>query len=540
MPSRWPFAQLLNWHQPLCCRRFPAAALWWLAVTVTFAGTSVVISLMSIILLLSEVEGALAVSPTHGLWLGRIFLFTVGLSPLFAVRISWNYGFKRVLFCGILLFMSGAILTPFTSHYSIMFFCRLIGGLGGGVVISVGLAILSRLLSDRYRAIVISLSSSITFGLGIALGLLYSGYIGQIGTWQLMSLPDIILAPPVLLLLLLFCPELPTEKRPPYDYLSLFSLYTAAFALFLIVTQVKEPWNTLGWRSGFTISCWIVSLLALSLLVYATWTRKYPLLDHRLLKDPVFIISCLGMAIVGVMIFGVTLTSIGMLETIYRYEKWTVGWFLSSIGLIYCLGGILPSLLVHRVPPVAFALVGIALITLSCFIDHSYTVQSTMGQLFVVISMRAVGVSLTLGPITTFALSDLPHDIAPRGAAIVTFIRQMGGAFGSGIIQTIQITREAYHNARFGEMVNVYSPRYEQFYRTLDTHLSTASGPVRGGEQSTQLIIADILNQSKLASLLDAIWIFGWVFLGLLLTMIALLVYHRMRRPLWTQGPNPG
>ncbi len=491
----------------------------------------VVTSLISVILLLTEIEGALAVSPTHGMWLGRIFLFSVGLSPLFAIRASFNYGFKRVLFYGVLLFLAGAICTPFVNGYYGVLFCRLISGLGGGVVISTGLAIIARLAPAHGKSVTLAISSSVTFGLGIALGLLYSGYIGQAGVWELMSLPDIALAIPVILLILLLCPESSPEKKPPYDCVSLFSLYLGTFALFLIFTQVKEPWNTMGWRSGFIVSCWITAALSFAVLAVATFTRPYPLFDHRLLKDPIFITAAIGMAIVGVMVFGVTLTSIGMLENLYRYEKWTVGWFLSSIGFIYCFGGILPSLLVKRVSPIVFVLLGITLITASCFVSHHITIQSDKGQIFTIVAMRAVGVGLTLGPITSFALTDLPPDIAPRGAAIVTFIRQMGGAFGSGIIQTIQITREAFHNLRFGEMVNVYSPRYQQFYRALNTRISeeVSSGPVKGGEQSTQLIITDIMNQSKIASLVDAIWIFGWIFGALLLVMIVVLVWHRYR-----------
>jgi len=529
------FSHLINWDTPKLHNPKSLLSNWALVFTLTFLSMQPVMNMLMTTILSTEVQGYFAIDGAKAIWIGRTFLFMITISPLFSIHFALVQGFKKSLFLGLALFYFGIISSSFAPNFFFMIATRAVAGLGAGMILSINLAYAGRYVNEKIRRRALAIYGNGFFGLGIAAGLLVGGYIGAFYHWKWSFYFSFFLAIPSFLLFLLFIAETSKTDKPPFDYLGFFSLVISVFALLLLVSEVKEPWNTMGLDALFIKICWVVSLLCFILFATSSYFKKHPLIPFSLFTHLRFCLGALGLIIVGLMIFGVTLIQMSLLETVYLYDRWTIGWFVSQVGFIYLLFGIIPMILINRVPLRIFILLGLTLILLSCFFMEKTTIQSDMWQIGKIQAIHSIGVAILLGPLPVYALSILPPDEVGKGASFLTFLRFAAASFGSAVIGLISAVRLEYHSLRFGEQVQVNSSRYQQYFSELSTHVLRNSGstPSAGKEQSRQLIIEYIINQAKIAAFNDAVYLLGWLATLFFIVISTLMIRHMVRKRSW-------
>lgn len=238
------------------------------------------------------------------------------------------------------------------------------------------------------------------------------------------------------------------------------------------------------------------------------------------------------MFVVSIMVFGVTFATLGLLEQVYGYERITVGMMMCWVGAVYCIVGLLPYLTAHRIDFRFWALSGLTLLAISCFTAQTLTVQSDLFELGTVVAMRAVGVALSLGPITAWALSSFTKELYPKGSSLITFIRQLGAVLGSGIIIMVADTRQPLHVQRYGEQIEAGLPRFEQYVAQIQTQLlrKRGSAPLQAQIQTRQLLFKDVNGQARISAILDAEYIIGWLIIAVIAILLLGLLYpsHRL------------
>ena len=253
----------LSWNSPPLYH--PTHPLWKFAViaTVTLGGMMVLMDLLGSAMVMTQFQGYLSVDYDKIIWAARGVLFTLAVTPLFGLRLGRRFGTKKIFFVGLLLFLIGTTTTALATSYPVFMACRIFGAVGGGLISSLGLPIINQTITDvKNRRPIVAAYSSISFGLGIAFGLIMGGYYGQQADWRMVFISTWYSIPPLMLATWLFFPETPRKKQPPYDIFSFMSITLFFLALLFVVTQVKAEWNTLAWNSNFIISCEIVSLFA--------------------------------------------------------------------------------------------------------------------------------------------------------------------------------------------------------------------------------------------------------------------------------------
>jgi len=522
---------MLRWDKPYL--HHPTHPLWKFAViaTVTIGGMSVLMDLLGSAMVMTQFQGFLAVDYDKIIWAARGVLFILAITALFALRLGRRFGTKRMFFIGLWLFLIGAVTTGLAPNYAAFMICRLVGALGGGLISSLGLTIINQTITDvQNRRPIVAAYSSISFGLGIAFGLIMGGYYGQVVAWRMVFFSTLYCIPPLMAATWLFFPETEKQKLPPYDIFGLVSLTLFCLSLLFIVTQVKAEWNTLAWRSNFIIGCAVVSLISFALFVWNALTRPIPLINLRLFLDRKFSICCLSMLIVGFLVFGVTLASLQMMQVFYGYEWLRLGWFMSIVGFTYFFVGAIASLTIRYIHPRVYIYIGLLMIAFSCLFAQSITIQSDKYEIGMIILLRSTGVALTLGPLTVLALSSFDRQTYPKGASIINFIRMSGGVFGSALIQLISAYRQPFHSLRFGEMVDVESAEYRRYFFDYwtSTILARGSSPELGAEQTREIIIGWIQDQAKIAALLDAEYLLGMAIFAILGLLLFFYLLHQL------------
>ena len=177
---------IFDWKNPRmfdCCNPI---CIWLNVFNVTLVSMLVIIDLLSSVIVGSQIQGYLAIDDTRAVWIAKTFFFASALAPLFSNYAANRFGYKKLLFLGNVIFSIGAIGTGFSTNYYEILFFRFLGGLGGGMVMTVSLNIITITVPQSLRTLAVTAYTNLFFGGGIAIGLLLGGYFGQEGTWRLV------------------------------------------------------------------------------------------------------------------------------------------------------------------------------------------------------------------------------------------------------------------------------------------------------------------------------------------------------------------
>ncbi len=519
------------WKKPPFAPSGPPWSVIVLLANVIGAAVLVQFEFLASAMTLTNMAGSLGVDPSKAFWFGKGFLLLMTLVIPPTIRLARRYGHKLLFVSGMGVSILGSLLSLWASTYWPMVAARCVAGAGAGMIFTLGVDIIVQNCPKRYQPITLLLFSNLAFGIGIGGGLLIGGYLGQSQHWQNLFWLTIIGYPLMLIVTCLVQPE--TKKKlddPPFDFFGYFCSVIWVTAWLILVTEAKTEWNTAGWTSSLSLSMFFTGLIAFVAMLIHNHHHPNPLFSGRLFRDPAYSLATLGMVVVGLMVFGVILVSIGMLQHAFKYEQLRVGYLMSVIGFVYFVVGFLPGLLKRWLKMEWWILPGLGLVALSCYMSQFITVQSGQWQIIDIFVVRAAGIAMVIGPLTLLALSTIPEELEHKGSIIILYIRLIAATFGSSIVKTVVATRAPFHRLRFGEQVDVQGPVYQTHLAEVTRFMTERGVPMgEAQERARGQIVEQIMEQADLRSLIDAIYMLGWGVVGIMACIAILFLYRRFR-----------
>jgi EmrB/QacA subfamily drug resistance transporter len=195
--------------------------------------------------------------------------------------ISDRFGAKRVYLISLVLFTSGSALCGLAVSGEMLVATRVLQGLGGGMLMPIGMAVLYRLTPPERRGAIFGL-----FGLPLmvapALGPLLSGYLLQYADWRfifLINLPVGILA---LLVGLRVLPRIAAGRAP--GALDTLGIILGPLAFASISFGVSQS-TSAGWTAPQTLGGIAIGVIALLLFIWRELSIQDPVLDLRVFRS---------------------------------------------------------------------------------------------------------------------------------------------------------------------------------------------------------------------------------------------------------------
>ena len=194
-----------------------------------------------------------------------------------------RFGTKRVFLIALFVFTIASTLCGMANDITSLNIFRIIQGAGGGLLTPVGMAMLFRTFSPEERP-KISRFIILPIAVAPAIGPIIGGFFVDQMSWRwafYINLPFGIVA---LLFGLLFLAEHVEKSAGRFDSLG-FILSAPGFAM-LIYALSQGP--SKGWISPEIMSTGIAGVVFITLFIIVELKVKQPMLDLRLLKEPVF------------------------------------------------------------------------------------------------------------------------------------------------------------------------------------------------------------------------------------------------------------
>ena len=204
-----------------------------------------------------------------------------------------RFGGKRVLLTALAIFTTASILCGIASSFGQLVAFRVVQGVGGGMLVPVGLAMLYRTFPPAER---VRLSSRLVLPTAVApaLGPVLGGLLTTSLSWRWAFYVNVPIGLSAFVFGLAFLSE---PDRTPVGAFDVKGFLLSAVGFASLTYGASEGARD-GWRHGPVVASLGVGVVCIVVLVVQQLRLRHPLLNLRLFVDPLFR-SAVGSMVVG-------------------------------------------------------------------------------------------------------------------------------------------------------------------------------------------------------------------------------------------------
>jgi EmrB/QacA subfamily drug resistance transporter len=346
-----------------------------------------------------------------------------------------RFGGRRVWMTSIVLFVFGSALSGAAWNIESLIVFRVVQGLGGGMLMPTGMAILTMAAGPRRMGRIMSIVG-VPMLLGPVLGPVLGGWLVEDVDWRWIFFVNLPVGAMALALAWWKVPHDHGEHAahrldwrglvllPPGFVLLIYGLSTASSN-----GGFGEP-STIAWLVGGVV---LVGLFAL----HSLRLRERSLIDVRLFADRTFATAAVAVFFVGIALMGSMLLIPLYYQTARGEGAFAAGLLLAPQGLgaataMPLAGVITDKLGAGRIVPVGIVILVLGTIPFAMVgPDTSYWLLG--GALYV----RGLGLGCTMMPTMSAALTTLGRAMVSRASSTLNIIVQLGGSVGTALLAVI-------------------------------------------------------------------------------------------------------
>jgi len=427
----------------------------WLAVFGSTLGAFMaVLNIQIVNASLADIQGAIGAGIDDGGWISTSYLIAeIVVIPLSA-WLARVFSLRTYLLTNAVLFLVFSAACAFAQNLHQMIVLRAFQGFSGGVLIPMAFTIIITLLPKAKQPVGLALFAlSATFA--PAIGPTIGGYLTENWGWEYIFYVNLVPGTVMVALLWASLERAPMQLRllRQGDWLG---IVTMAIGLAALQTVLEEGNKDDWFGSDFIIRLSVVAVTALAAFVAIELTTDKPLLNLRLLFRRNFGLGILANVLLGMALYGSVFILPMYLSRIQGYNSEQIGMVLAWTGLPQLLLIPLVPRLMQRIDARIIIAIGFALFAASSFMNIHMSANTAADELFWPNVVRAVGQALVMTPLSVVATSGIEPENAGSASGLFNMMRNLGGAIGIALLQTLLTKREQYHSNVLVQSVSLF------------------------------------------------------------------------------------
>jgi DHA2 family multidrug resistance protein len=188
--------------------------------------------------------------------------------------------------------------------------------------------------------------------------------------------------------------------------------------------------------------------------VHRILSRTTPIVDLRLLADRDFALGCALSFILGMGLYGSVYLMPVFLAYVRNHGALTIGEIMLVTGAAQLISAPIVVWLEQRVAARLLAIVGFVLFALGLAMSAFDTPRTDGDEMFWPQAVRGLAIMLCLLPPIRIALGHLPIERVPDASALFNLMRNLGGAIGLALIDTVIFGRAEMHGRALVERLS--------------------------------------------------------------------------------------
>jgi EmrB/QacA subfamily drug resistance transporter len=350
-----------------------------------------------------------------------------------------RFGTKRLYLLAVALFTAGSVLCASATSLELLVLYRVLQGLGGGMLMPLGMTILTRAAGpDRIGRVMAIMG--IPMLLGPIFGPILGGYLIENASWHwifLINLPIGIIA---LAYAAKVLPKDHVEPSETFDFVGML-LLSPGLALFLYgvssIPGAKEQEGT-AWTGEVLVTMVLGAILTAAFVPWALRKANiHPLVELRLLKNRNMTVALIAMSLFAIAFFGASLLFPLYFIQVRGEDALGAGLLLAPQGIGAMITMPIAGVLADRIGPGKIVMVGITVITGGMAMFTQVEADTSYAYLLGALFIMGLGMGATMMPIMTAALATLtPHNVA-RGSTLLNIQQQVAASIGTALFSVI-------------------------------------------------------------------------------------------------------
>ena len=497
-----------------------SAKTWIAVVGATLGAFMAVLNIQIVNASLADIQGAIGAGIDDGGWISTSYLIAeIVVIPL-SGWLAQVFSIRIYLLTNAILFLGLSAACALAQDLPQMIVLRAVQGFSGGVLIPMAFTLIITLLPRAKQPVGLALFAlSATFA--PAIGPTIGGYLTENFGWQYIFYVNLV--PGAIMVGMLWYALEPKSMK-----LSLLrdgdwaGIITMAIGLSALQTVLEEGNKDDWFGSPFIVKLSVIAAVALTVFLIIELTVKKPLLNLRLLARRNFGFGMLANFLLGVALYGSVFILPQYLARIQGYNAEQIGTVLAWTGLPQLVLIPLVPRLMQKFDARIIIAIGFVLFAGSNFMNIFMTNDYAADQLLWPNVVRAIGQALVMAPLSAVATSGIEAENAGSASGLFNMMRNLGGAVGIALLQTVLTKREQYHSNVLMQSVSVFEQatrtRLEQLTQYFINH-----GVLDRADASHRAYVAIghiVQKQAYILAFSDTFYLLG---MALIVALIAVL-----------------
>ena len=424
----------------------PSAATWAGFLLMCFGMFMAILDIQVVATSLPTIQRALAISPSAMSWIQTAYLvaevIAIPLTGLFTHALSLRWLFA----IAVSLFTVASVGCAFSGGFAVLLVFRVLQGFSGGVVIPAVFSAVFTLFPARLHAVATTIGGVVAV-LAPTVGPVVGGWITQTWSWPWLFLINLVPGTIAATVTPLLLPKQGVNLRG-FARLDKSSLVLLAAALASLMIGLKEAPQR-GWVSMPCLSLLIGSMAGMALLIRRTIRTADPIARLTLFRRRSFAIGCALSFCLGIGLYGSTYLMPVFLGFVRRHDAFEIGSIMLVTGVAQLIAAPLAAILESRVGALLLTATGFALFALGLGLSAFQPRTADFGEMLWPQIVRGVAIMFCLLPPTRIALGTLPEAEVADASGLFNLMRNLGGAIGIALIDTILYGRSPIYGEDF-------------------------------------------------------------------------------------------
>jgi DHA2 family multidrug resistance protein len=464
---------------------------------------------------LPNIQSALKIAPDQMSWVQTAYLIAEVIAiPLTGMLMRILT--MRWLFVGaVSLFTLASIGCAASGSFAALVGWRVLQGLAGGTLIPAVFAAVFLLFPQRRQGVATTVAGVLAV-LAPTVGPIIGDWITETYSWHWLFLINVA---PGVAAISVAAAVLPRDaaRLSLFRSIDWLSLALLAIALAALEIGLKEGPQR-GWHSGLVLG--LLALAAVSGVGFArrSLSAQPPVVDLGNFANRSFAVGCILSFVLGIGLFGSVYLMPIYLAFVRGHGAFDIGTVTLVTGVAQLLMAPVAVALEQRADARLLTAFGFGLFALGLGMSGFATPQTDAGGMFWPQVVRGLAIMFCLLPPTRLALGHLSPDRVPDASGLFNLMRNLGGAIGLALIDTVIYSRAAVHGQDLMARLQAGDTAAATFVGIPpQVFAALPPGPL---DVPTQGVLAPLLEKAALTAAINDAWLLIAVLTGIALLCV--------------------
>ena len=346
-----------------------------------------------------------------------------------------RFGTKRLYLLAVVLFTLGSALCATASNLEMLVGFRVLQGLGGGMLMPLGMTILTRAAGPERVGRVMAVLG-IPMLLGPIFGPILGGWLIDAASWHWIFLINVPIGAVAVVYAAMALPKDNVEPSESFDFIGMLLLSPGLAAFLYGVSSIPEAGTMLDAK----VLTWMAVGLVL-IVAFVPWALRprniHPLVDLRLFTNKAMTVAVIAMAMFAIAFFGASLLFPLYFQQVRGETALDAGLLLAPQGLGAMLTMPIAGVLADRIGPGKVVLAGIVVDTIGMGLFTQLGAGTSYGYIIAALVVMGLGMGATMMPIMSAALATLTDHSIARGSTLMNITQQVAASIGTALFSVL-------------------------------------------------------------------------------------------------------